>query len=192
MSVSNDTAKSAPLLKILFIGPMGAGKTTAIRCISDNDPIGTEASNSDAGQSTKSTTTVAMDYGSIELGPEEVVHLYGIPGQDRFKFMWPILAKGAFGCIMLLDDTRPDPLNDLIAYLDEFKELISNQAFVIGINKTAKDGVALEKYLNYFAERDLYAPIMEVDVRNKADVLMLLEIILINKEIKGEDAPNGQ
>ena len=75
MSVSNDTAKSAPLLKILFIGPMGAGKTTAIRCISDSDPIGTEASNSDSGQSTKSTTTVAMDYGSIELGPEEVVHL---------------------------------------------------------------------------------------------------------------------
>ena len=183
---------SIPILKLLFVGPMGAGKTTAINCLSDTPPIATEANNSDAKQSLKSTTTVAMDYGSIELSCDEVVHLYGIPGQERFKFMWPILAKGAFGCIMLLDDTRPDPLNDLIAYLDEFKELISNQAFVIGINKTAKDGVALEKYLNYFAERDLYAPIMEVDVRNKADVLILLEIILINKEIKGEDAPNGQ
>ena len=31
----------------------------------------------------------------------------------------------------------------------------------------------------------MYAPIMEVDARDKADVLMLLEIILANTEIKG-------
>ena len=185
MSVSNDTAKSAPLLKILFIGPMGAGKTTAIRCISDSDPIGTEASNSDSGQSTKSTTTVAMDYGSIELGPEEVVHLYGIPGQDRFKFMWPILAKGALGCILMIDDTRADTMADLTLYLHEFNDLVSKQAFVVGVGKTNKDGSSLEKYNQYFAERDMYAPIMEVDARDKADVLMLLEVILANTEIKG-------
>lgn len=185
MSVNAESAKAAPLLKILFIGPMGAGKTTAIRCISDSEPIGTEASNSDAGQSTKSTTTVAMDYGSIELGPEEVVHLYGIPGQDRFRFMWPILAKGALGCILLIDDTRDDPLADLTLYMQEFSDLIAKQAFVVGIGKTNKDGENMEKYYQYFAERDMYAPIMEVDVREKADVLMLLEVILANTEIKG-------
>lgn len=185
MSVSNEPMPATPLLKILFIGPMGAGKTTAIHCISDTSPIGTEASNSDSEQSTKSTTTVAMDYGSIELGPDEVVHLYGIPGQDRFKFMWPILAKGSMGCILLLDDTREDSLTDLALYLHEFKDLIAKQAFVVGIAKTKKDGSSLAKYSQYFEERDMYAPIMEVDPREKADVLMLLEVILANTEIKG-------
>lgn len=186
MLVTTEPVKAASLLKILFIGPMGAGKTTAISCISDNEPISTEANNSDDGHSRKSTTTVAMDYGSIELSPEEIVHLYGIPGQDRFKFMWPILAKGALGCILLLDDTRENSLEDLDLYLQEFKEIIEKQAFVVGIGKTKSDGSSLEKYHQYFAKRQLYAPIIEVDVREKTDVLMLLEVILANIEINEE------
>lgn len=178
------TGKKTILHKILFIGPMGSGKTTAIGCISDTSPITTEAENSDSGQSTKSTTTVAMDYGTIELGAD-IVHLYGIPGQPRFRFMWPILAKGVMGCIVLIDDTRPEPLADLENYLEAFDELIQQQAFVVGIGKTQKDGTSLEKYNDYFIKKGMYAPIFEVDVREKADVLMLLEVILINQELKG-------
>ena len=99
--------------------------------------------------------------------------------------MWPILAKGALGCILMIDDTRADPMADLTLYLHEFNDLVSKQAFVVGVGKTNKDGSSLEKYNQYFAERDMYAPIMEVDARDKADVLMLLEVILANTEIKG-------
>lgn len=175
---------SQTLRKILFIGPMGCGKTTAITCISDEPPVSTEAANSDAAQSTKSTTTVAMDYGTIELG-EDLLHLYGIPGQDRFNFMWPILAKGALGCIVLMDETREDPMKDLDSYLEAFDELIKKQFFVVGIGKTPKDGKALNKYTEYFAKRGMTPPIFEVDVREKSDVLMMLEILLINQELKG-------
>ncbi|MBR7059954.1 MAG: ATP/GTP-binding protein [Neisseriaceae bacterium] len=171
------------LHKVLFIGPMGAGKTTAIACISDTPPITTEAANSDAAQSVKATTTVAMDYGTIELDTD-IVHLYGIPGQPRFRFMWPILARGALGCIVLIDETREDPLQDLDDYLQAFAELIRQQAFVVGIVKTDKSGAALEKYANYFASVGMFPPIFEADVREKADVLMMLEILLINQEIK--------
>ncbi|MDO5686158.1 MAG: ATP/GTP-binding protein [Neisseria sp.] len=177
-------SKKTVLHKILFVGPMGAGKTTAITCISDTPPISTEADNTDAAQSTKSTTTVAMDYGSIELG-EDMLHLYGIPGQPRFSFMWPILAKGALGCIVLMDETRENPMKDLDSYLEAFDELIKKQAFVVGVGKTAKNGMALSKYTDYFAKRGMTPPIFEVDVREKADVLMMLEILLINQEIKG-------
>lgn len=170
------------LHKILFIGPMGSGKTTAIACISDTPPVSTEAENSDAGQSTKSTTTVAMDYGSIDLDTD-VVHLYGIPGQPRFRFMWPILAKGALGCIVLVDETRENPMRDLDDYLRAFEELIQKKSFVVGIGKTDKTGAALSKYTEYFDKRGMSPPIFEVDVREKKDVLMMLEILLINREI---------
>src|SRR5689334_11133396 len=52
---------------ILFAGPMGAGKTTAIQSLSDIRVIATEAANSDREQSDKPTTTVALDYGEIHV-----------------------------------------------------------------------------------------------------------------------------
>lgn len=174
---------NAAVHKILFIGPMGAGKTTAIASISDTPPISTEALNSDVSQSDKATTTVAMDYGSIQL-EHDVVHLYGIPGQKRFKFMWPILARGALGCIVLIDETRTEPLQDLDDYLAAFEELILRQTFVVGIVKSNKDGRSLEKYANYFADIGMFPPIFEADMREKRDVLMMLEILLINQEIR--------
>ncbi|MBR6876943.1 MAG: ATP/GTP-binding protein [Neisseriaceae bacterium] len=171
------------LHKILFIGPMGAGKTTAIAAISDTPPITSEAENSDVAQAAKATTTVAMDYGSIEL-KDDVIHLYGIPGQHRFRFMWPILAMGAVGGIILVDDTRENPFEDLDLYLEAFQELISQQAFVVGIGRTDKSGASLDKYTTYVAEKGMCPPIFEIDVRDRGDVVMMLEILLINLEMK--------
>lgn len=50
--------------KIVFAGPVGAGKTTAIQSLSDIEVVSTEARASDVVRQLKSTTTVAMDYGS--------------------------------------------------------------------------------------------------------------------------------
>ena len=69
---------------ILFAGPMGAGKTTAIRTLSDIEVVSTEAANSERNVVDKPTTTVALDYGEITLGDEEKIRLYGVPGQERF------------------------------------------------------------------------------------------------------------
>lgn len=53
--------------KIIFTGPVGVGKTTAIAALSDDPPIKTDARASDMTTSMKSHTTVAMDYGVIHL-----------------------------------------------------------------------------------------------------------------------------
>ena len=47
--------------KILFTGPVGVGRTTAIAALSVDPPITTDARASDMTASTKSHTTVAMD-----------------------------------------------------------------------------------------------------------------------------------
>ena len=69
----------------------------------------------------KGHTTVAMDYGVIRLDEDTKVHLYGTPGQERFNFMWEILSKGSMGLILLLDNTRANPLKDLTFFLDASK-----------------------------------------------------------------------
>ena len=83
--------------KIIFTGPVGAGKTTAISSISDVEPFCTEQTATDETKSRKDLTTVAMDYGMLKLNCGELIHLYGTPGQSRFDFMWDILLQGGIG-----------------------------------------------------------------------------------------------
>lgn len=99
--------------KIIFTGPVGAGKTTAITSISDIPPISTEESASNMTRGIKLNTTVAFDYGKVNLEGGDCIHLYGTPGQQRFDFMWEILTTGGLGLLLLLDNTRPDPFRDL-------------------------------------------------------------------------------
>ena len=47
--------------KIIFTGPVGSGKTTAIRSISDIEIVTTDEQASDMTRSRKAATTVAMD-----------------------------------------------------------------------------------------------------------------------------------
>ena len=72
--------------KIIFTGPVGAGKTTAISSISDMPPLTTDEAASDMTRNRKSGTTVAMDYGVMNLQASERIHLYGTPGQERFDW----------------------------------------------------------------------------------------------------------
>ncbi len=83
--------------KIIFAGPVGAGKTTAIKSLSDIPVMTTDEDATDMTTNRKPQTTVAMDYGLLKLEGGERVHLYGTPGQERFDFMWDILTEGGLG-----------------------------------------------------------------------------------------------
>lgn len=165
--------------KIIFTGPVGAGKTTAIESISDIEMVRTDARATDMTTRRKPATTVAMDYGLIRLGRNEVVHLYGTPGQDRFDFMWEILQEGALGLVILVDNARPDPLGDLHRFLDAYAAFIASSAVAVGITRT---DVAAEPrrraYVDSLAERGLHCPIFTVDARDHRDVSLLLQSLL--------------
>lgn len=165
--------------KIVFTGPVGAGKTTAIGAISDIPVVSTEARATDETALRKPNTTVAMDYGLLHVGDGIKVHLYGTPGQERFSFMWDILARGSIGLVLLLDNARPDPLADLEFYLDAFKGLLKETAVVIGVNRMdAKPRPGLYTFHTRLAELGLKAPVFEVDARRREDVKFLLLALL--------------
>ncbi len=166
-------------LKLLFAGAMGAGKTTAIRAISEIAPITTEATNGDFTECDKEETTVAMDYGEITLPTGEKLRLYGTPGQARFRFMWPILAAGALGVVILIDNSRPDPLADLELYIDAFRALADAGAVIVGVGHMEScPRPSLEAYAERLAALDVVVPVMPADARRHSDVVGMLEILL--------------
>jgi small GTP-binding protein len=169
--------------KIIFTGPVGSGKTTAIESISDINIVSTNQSASDMARQRKKETTVAMDYGVINLGNNEKVHLYGTPGQERFDFMWSILTKGGLGLILLLDNTRKDPFQDMKFYTNAFKEFIAEQQMIVGITRMDLQNTPnINQYREWLSQLGLSAPIFEIDAREREDVSTLLQGLLLATE----------
>ncbi len=168
--------------KILVTGTMGAGKTTAIGVISETPPITTDVTNNDQTH-TKKKTTVGMDFGTVQLDSGDRLRIFGTPGQERFDFLWNALAKHAIGIIILVDNSRPKPLEDLDKYLVGFSDKLQNTACVIGIGRTETHSKpSLDDYADHLFMHNQLVPIIPVDVRQRADVLLLIDSLLMQVE----------
>lgn len=165
--------------KIIIAGPVGAGKTQAIRVLSDKEVVSTEAIASDDVKKMKKTTTVAMDYGIMKLESGEQVRLYGTPGQKRFDFMWEILSENALGLILLLNASEPDPMADLDHYLNCFSPLIKSSALVVGVTHAENIPWDLHQRLSdYLTERGIPANVMVVDARERSQMQAVVRSLI--------------
>ncbi|QYH34808.1 ATP/GTP-binding protein [Salinibacterium sp. M195] len=172
---------------VLFAGPMGSGKTTAIRSLSEIDVVSTEATNTDRVTADKETTTVALDYGEITIDDVTKVRLYGVPGQKRFDFMWSILAGRARGLLLLIHNDAPDSITLLLQYLDDFQELSARGAVVIGVTKTdvaERPSVADYSSALSVAFPERLIPVFTVDPRNAEEMRTLLLTLVASVEMR--------
>lgn len=165
--------------KLIISGTVGAGKSTAVAAISEIPVITTEAYNNDFELCAKLNTTTAMDYGELHMANGDRLRIYGTPGQRRFEFMWRVLMQGSLGLILLIDNSRPDPMADLMEYLSVFKPMLQEHRAVIGIARTENHPFpTVDEYYQHLHELNLQAPVISVDVRRHQDVLLLIEVLL--------------
>ncbi|HLS05249.1 MAG TPA: ATP/GTP-binding protein [Wenzhouxiangella sp.] len=169
----------ANIYKIVFAGPVGAGKSTAIETLSDIAVVATEAAATDDVGDLKPTTTVAMDYGLMKLSNGDQVRLYGTPGQKRFDFMWDILSRDALGLVLMLDASAADAVADLNKYVSEFRQLIDDTTLVVGITHTdVSQNSVRHRIADELLRMDLPPLVMDADARNRHEMTRLIKMLV--------------
>ncbi|GAA1087123.1 ATP/GTP-binding protein [Nocardiopsis metallicus] len=190
-SLAPDGGPVPDTLKIVVAGGFGAGKTTLVSALSEVESLHTEeVMTSESvgvddlnGVESKSTTTVALDFGRITLDASTVVYLFGTPGQRRFSFMWEELAQGALGAVVLADTRR---LADSFDAIDFFES--RGVPFVVAVN--CFDGQLTHRAEDVRVALDVAegVPVLLCDAREREsvkEVVVELVSLVLRLELSG-------
>jgi hypothetical protein len=164
-------------VKIVVTGPFAAGKTTLIRTISEITVLSTEKGITDDTRSTKSDTTVAMDFGRITIDRDLVLYLFGTPGQDRFDFMWEILGEGMLGYVVLVDAIRPESLEDAVGIVRAFRKM-AHVPYVVALNRADGLDQDEERRIRDTLGLDAHIPVVPCDATDRESVKSVLLALL--------------
>ncbi|MFB9068244.1 GTP-binding protein [Pseudofulvimonas gallinarii] len=166
--------------KLVFIGEPGAGKTTCIAALSDIAPVTTDVGCTDDLARRKASTTVALDYGEMDLGEQGMLRLYGLPGQERFRFMFDVVRDGAMGLVVLVDAASAQGLDGLAGTLATYADELRQRPFVLCLNKHPDPPMAFrERCMAMLRDQGLVAPLLVIDARSRSDLAQVFRMLCL-------------
>ncbi|MGC9397506.1 MAG: GTP-binding protein [Anaerolineae bacterium] len=160
--------------KILVTGTFNSGKTLFVQTASEIPIVTTERRISEAQLAkVKEETTVAMDYGQVHID-DTLLHLYGTPGQNRFDFMWSILARDADAFVLVVDSRDRGSWMEAVQILRTLRKQ-ERVPFVVAANK--QDGRRAMSPAEIARALDLPSsvPVVSCVARDEASVRNVLQ-----------------
>lgn len=165
--------------KLAIVGEVGAGKTKMVATLSEIVPFETEAESTiDIG---KKYTTVGIDYGRLSLSDDCALGLYGVPGQERYSFLWEFVSKNLWGLLVLIKSGQTPDYSNLDKLLSFFAPNQNKIACVVGITHCDHTDEATTTALHQevkamLAHHQIVAPILNIDPRDQNSASSALHI----------------
>jgi len=167
-----------PMPRIAFIGPMGIGKTTALRSLCSTALASCDIANSDKTVDIKEFTTVGVEFGQIDLGKGEVVQVCGCPGQNRFNFVRDWIISVSVGLFLLIDVNTDDAVETAGILLTE-AAAVGQSPSVLVLSSRPAPLATVQSFANgLLATGHGVIPVMEVDVRFRPQLLNALQVLV--------------
>ncbi|MGB3767723.1 MAG: ATP/GTP-binding protein, partial [Phormidesmis sp.] len=173
------------IMRLVITGPVGAGKSTFIRAVSEIDVVDTDRKATDETRLLKETTTVGFDFGRLQFDPEMVIHLYGTPGQERFDFMWEELITYAHAYILLVPAHRPAEFRKAQLIYEFMADRVS-LPMIVGVTHTDRENAWDFEHVAIatgFTNPSQRPPFVSVNALDPASVTRSLEA-LINQYVQ--------
>jgi len=83
--------------------------------------------------------------------------------------------------VLLIDNSRKDPQQDLKFYTQAFKKFIEAQQLVVGITRMDTHRVPnVNDYRQWLDQLKIKAPVFEIDARKRDDVSLLIQAMLMS------------
>lgn len=167
-------------MKLVLGGPVGAGKSTAIRTLADSEPVSTEMPLIDGAMGEKTTTTVALDFATVMLDDGTPLFLYGLPGQQHFEFMYSIVVEGALGVMILLNGAERDVALHCEQWLTNVRQIRTSMPIVIGITHTeSMSSFSLGPIREAIRRCGGPVPVFTIDARSREQMTHLVRALLV-------------
>jgi signal recognition particle receptor subunit beta len=171
------------IAKLVFAGPVGAGKSTAIATLAETAPVSTEMPLLESASGDKTTTTVALDFATAILDDGTPLFLYGLPGQDHFDFMREIVLEGAVAALVMLDGRSSDISQLCMGWIDAIHAIDRQLPLAFGVTHTELNSAFTLKPLRVaMRARGLAVPVFTVDARDRGEMMHLVRAVLVGLE----------
>jgi uncharacterized protein len=176
--------------QVVFLGPFGVGKTTALASVSDIEVASTDVVSAEVDlldkQEGKTTTTTGIDYGEVRLSPTEKISLIGVPGQERFSAMTDILLPHNSAYVLWVYGDRDENLVECRRWLELLKNCNANakMSMVVTRVKNEERRQKIVPYRELLSRYHPLAPVITGDPRRKVDVMQSIVMALSSPYMK--------
>jgi len=178
MSMWMSDQPGAGLVRVSLIGPMGIGKTTALRSLCGALMAATDVPNLDRAAHSKEFTTVGAEFGEIDLGEGMRLQLVGSPGQDRFDFVRRWVLNASVGVLLMVDvgdASAPDYAAQLLSEIATLE--VEPQVLLLSCRDASEQ--QQEAFSTALADRGRgIVPVIQADPRDRQQLLDALGVLV--------------